>query len=1087
MKDLPSTFPFAEYGKIFRPGGNATDFEILDRSDDKTARSLYDFYNKNFAVYSVTEKLPFTFREPGFGNFTAALAKDPLGGKNYIFIQLQQRREAEPLLKQNIPLGQFANNRPYNHARFTVVSPESIMIALSSGARKEFYTDLLIRSSDGKALLRDYYSDDKSLSKLLQLDSEAYKIKYTLMNDTPTEAGLLQKLTNILNEYCIKKTKTETIKGKAFPAVVLVAPGLDVESRLRLMQEAQARLFKYNDNVITFTLDYISEHLFQFYFCTENPPNWMFTNPLIFSASELSIQSTITENYYQKVEDLSPRQIEDPLWNDLKIRKAISLDDAKRFYPLLKLDAGPVPNDFPELFLRNLAPLGRTHVESLIRRVFIDEEGKQLIDDILVRAPENLNSELLIPLYQAVFNSGLEYLKGDLARFFHHYQQVKEIDRSKPEMQEFFPRAVESSLSSSLDTISGSEQENLFRELILLSNRNQITFLDGTPMLDAVFSRPGLALFDSINSLMKDGIWNPKLTKKLQGLEHLEGDLAKFFHHYQQIKENEPVKSILRELFKKTIESSISNQLETVAIDERANLFCELILLGRPEPVVFRDRITSLDAVFSRPGLALFETIQTLNNNGNWDQELTDKLKETIIQRAESWDLTQLRELKNKTDLSLPVIPLLLLTRLVRNMSVLDEFKRLSLPERSKSLFDMLDTESNVEKHLLPLFPQAIQPKLREILLEVCALISLQNLRFASWWLPELSAAGNPIFRADYRNLIIQLKSNLQGDFKLETSVDRSIYFLLTGKSIEGQPRSLREACQLANLEEQYEIILEIWVEQKISVPTPDIIALVDSLGTQNSWIASNGYLVGIVINQPAKEQTQEICGLPVETALKWLKLTEQHNLRRFYQVNGDDQLYLLLSEIHKPTQEFALYMVAKDPATRPLNFSWSEYSRKIDALNKKFKEHGMGEGLADEFVRIVKLFRSPNGKDAAHQFGLRRLIERNFLVDQMTAEMDIGEQEIRLILHYALSDGMNITIKKLARKVLVENRNFFFRSLSTLRNDEVWTLHCGYALIKSQNEDLKIKVDDQLINALEIEGMRRINSLSPSEIGNYL
>ena len=98
--------PFAEYGKIYIPNQNPTDFAILAASDKLIASSLFDLYNKKFSgdEYGI---VPFTSRKPGFGNFSAALMKDPRSSGNYLYIQFHQRVESESLwIFEKRPVGQ---------------------------------------------------------------------------------------------------------------------------------------------------------------------------------------------------------------------------------------------------------------------------------------------------------------------------------------------------------------------------------------------------------------------------------------------------------------------------------------------------------------------------------------------------------------------------------------------------------------------------------------------------------------------------------------------------------------------------------------------------------------------------------------------------------------------------------------------------------------------------------------------------------------------------------------------------------------------------------------------------------------------
>jgi len=963
--------PFVEFGKIFRPGGNATDFEILDRSNTKIAEELYGFYNQKIAVYSVVNKLEFTERkldDKPYGNYTVALLADPRGGVgSYIFAQIQQRRESEYLLKQNLPVGQFANNRPYNHARFTAVTEEQIR------RYDSIYTSLLVRlSENGNPSLKDYYSQAKNPKDVVQVASQP--IDYQPDNMDDLDETLLKGLVNLLHECFGPKYRAGLLEGKSFPAVTLVVPDLDVKTRLRLMQAAQALLMPAT-RVITFTLDFISEHLFQFYFCANDPPSWMFTNPMRLTKADLHDKSNDINGYYQSVSASAGSQIlNNPVFGKYLNKLGITHTDGMRIATLLTSKAEPMPDDFSDLFLRNLPYIGKDDVPELVKRAF---EKPLTMEKIILDAPSAIDqiaeesqrkrmtkNALRLALYLVICQQTREMADRNLPLFFHYYRLIEATDRATPELQEEFRKAVINSLSTSLNNENYPDEKNeFFYELLslYLSKIDQVVFKDQVSVPNALFSRPQMALYQAINKLQGQ-------TKRMDELE-------------------------------KQLISCIVDQPEIWTSDEQNSLkkIAGLKLSG-----IFIQRIIHF--------------LNTKEQSGNFQQKLPEERCRFLLEL-----------LKDK-------------------------------PEPKKSILDMLPKDKAIE--------------LREVCRCVFNSVNSQTLDFAGFWLLELSLTGERVFEEDYIAIVKKIADTNQVKSILEKQEYKAICALLVGAVPSGY--SLSTVCQSIGLENRYRLILLIWIHENFVVPSTDIEKLVEQLPDTHA----KSLLVQLIIKATVNShgQTEEIKKLDERISQNWLQQTASSEERSaYFDTSKVDQLYDLLSNIEKPTQLFALYMLAEDPSSQPSkNISWKKHAETIGSLYQRFAERGAGGGQAELFVEMVKCFDCPHGKEYLHHFGLYCLARRSIGENKVDAPID-DNKELRLLLTYALGSKIDEKIAQPARDILLEQRDHFLQRLFILKNDEVWTLH----LFSERNG-----VEKKILDALEAKGWEQLGRKSHVELG---
>lgn len=161
--------------------------------------------------------------------------------------------------------------------RFTEIATEALQELLRQGWA--LYTGLLVRNA-GKVRLKDYFTDNQRDPdrKTLPTVTGPVPVKLQPISADGLDQGRLVGLVNMLYQFLGFPIQSELKKRRSIPAVVLVLPELETETRLSLMQAASAMLLPAT-GVITFSLDFFSEHLFQFYFSSEPHPPGCSTNP----------------------------------------------------------------------------------------------------------------------------------------------------------------------------------------------------------------------------------------------------------------------------------------------------------------------------------------------------------------------------------------------------------------------------------------------------------------------------------------------------------------------------------------------------------------------------------------------------------------------------------------------------------------------------------------------------------------------------------------------------------------------------------------------------------------------------------------
>lgn len=936
--------PYAEYGKLFLPL-DATDFERLDRSEDGFSREHYGLYNNKLAIYTGKwdPPLPFTSRGKGYGNSTAALIEHPSKRDYFLFIQLQQRKECEPLYRNEVSIPIQARDRKYNQARLTEISKKQIETILDDGLA--LYNSLLFRRGD-QVQLKDYYLyNEKNLidPRNILPEIHPHDVEYLPRTSDGLDQNLKDGLTNLFVYYFGPDARKEVAAGKRIPAIILVMSGLKEEEKLRYMEVIQAELFRIT-GVITFCLDYISEPSYDFYFCSETPPDWMFTNPIKLNEPklrELSQDPNGFSRFWSKVPD---ERKKDP--NLVKyLGKGIPWKDA--------LQIVSIPGSLEELssidvagfLLRNWVEMDK---EDQYKAIIWTLDHYQVINLIVEEAPQYLKeSRFRLDLFYKILIKATEYFKGNLASYYQFHSLIKK----QP--------------------------------------------------LDA-----------------------PKLDV------------------------------LLKESIKACSPDCLDSELDPIL---KADLFSDLVELGINEQVQFNNDLPVINAVFSRPGSALFHAINHAKKQGHWNKKTFSLLVEIIIQE-DIWTTNAQNELISQTGIQLPDIFITRVEKFISDKNRREEFEKLPREQRGTFLKKLLNTEPNRISSLFARQNFDLFIKLREVCLKTCSLGGVESLRFSAWWLKVLSGAGDDVFAKDYSELISIYKAS--ENLRIKKTEDQAIDFLLRGKP-SGSVNSLTQACEILELKDLNERILDIWKELDEGIPTADIAGLVDRLP------ASDVRLVQLVKNHANLQQEEQILRLPGEKAIIWLRATSKDSLRKRY-INsaGEDELYQILLKLNLPTPEFFMEVMIRDDSAFPVGMSWSEYKEKLNAFYNHCIERKVDIGpFALEFVKIANLFTFPVGNNTNHIYGLTHLVER--LIDKEQMDVVLSSKELRLFLTYVLGAKGDQYIINNASRILTSHLDSLIGRLQDLNNDEVWSLHLAYKIIGK---------DDNSIQAITDEGRKRLD-----------
>ena len=909
--------PYVEFGKIFRydvETGSYTstsEYEGLDRSDNDSIRRLFPLYQK-VSLYSIINGLPFSVRLPGYGNFTVALMEHPDQRGNFIFLQLQQRKEQEHAEKNGHTVGALAN-RSYNQAHFTEVTLRTLTQVLQE--KRALYTSL-VATIDGQPRLKDYWVRNEQGISVMPRRVER-PLQFPLYREDTLDVPLLAGLTNLLySHYRLQGDPTRAVRQSQL--VVAVIPGMDLLTRLEYIQAVQAILLKAT-GVITFSLDYVFEPSFMFYFCSDKAPggHFQYQHPHFFSENDIRSFAEKRGSYFHVIRSMDKMVAESPVVQAY-LQKPIQAAEAVDLAVLMMSDELVLSSESLRLIIKNIQYLRQ---EDRNRFLGLAVQYKEILEEIFRIAPELVpDGSTRFTLYRLILT---QLIKGgglSAQRFFYYYAEARNQSKTAPELSNLLIQAVQACPSSVAEELIINQQTDLVGELLKAGGQTGVRFNDGISVLEAIFSRPGRVLEDVINGLLKEG---------------------------------------------------------------------------------------------------------------GWDKRLENSLVEVMINSPEIWTGDWLMELKSQTVLSLPSLSVHRIKKFINDQQATHNFEQLSTEQKCSRLRAILFQPPSEKENVLRLLEGNTQKQLRKICLQVCYPGSLDNLHFASWWIRILSEAGAEIFTADYAELIRMYRSVQPPMYAEET--DQNRYFILSGNARE-ENQSLFEACRAVNLENLFESILKTWVENNILVSVPDICRLIDGLPS------SNKYLARLIQNGSKEKQAVEIQKLSSEQAHSWLLATAQNNIRRDYlDENGRDRLYAVLCGIREPTPGFVFYMLAQDPASLPVNSQWSDHIRHTQNLFNQFRIRGGAGEPAETFVQLVSLFNSPPGLEVEHHYGLTRVAQCTQAINQYALAID--NRELPLFLYYALEDGIDSKIRRIATAALLNRIPDIQANISRLRDDIVYTL----------------------------------------------
>jgi hypothetical protein len=518
-----------------------------------------------------------------------------------------------------------------------------------------------------------------------------------------------------------------------------------------------------------------------------------------------------------------------------------------------------------------------------------------------------------------------------------------------------------------------------------------------------------------------------RITTLKQTLEKVGKNLATYApYHLAAINGseigNETAES-LRELLKEAIRNSSSEALDQLQEDLRIPLYKELILIAyanreevsstRRERLRFRstDKIDAhsqliLQALMARGENAFFECIRAFQTIDHIRNFLIDKILEGLEKNWCNWDITLTLEFWKSIPNKLSNIFLTILKYSLRNPTQYialaehpSEFKSFLLEGsailnvwHSARLQDQEPADQGDDHRSLLNVLSALQQKRLSILLRAACLelskpLTVEHIGFASWWLmSELVYTETDSFIKDYEEFLGHYRNNWQaGALKISSHP----LFLLSGGRLGGS-LSLIECCQKYDAENQRNYldedlltaILNVWILQKIPIPTLDINYLVDKLPDEKSNMA----LTKIVLND-REEQRVTVLQLESQVALRWLKETDQ--LRMSYIVESRDFLFELLISLKEPSIELIRHMITVDPGAYPLRGGWKEYANYIKYLYERYWRVSFHDAFVEDYIALaIQLIYSPNIA-SKYRLVLRKLVEFRYTSQNTDSLLD--------------------------------------------------------------------------------------------------
>ena len=450
---------YVDLGKVFDRTA-ASEFTALDYSDANLLQFASSFYNTlAFPEREGVKPPSFFIQRPhlhGVGNVSIALIELDQSKKDFIFAQIQRRRE-----------GEFSKNpkldRPFNQVRFSYLTREAIGKMVRDGIG--FYSSLLYRTfAKGTGTttfrLKDYLIGRDNPGK------RTWTVDLEPLDLAKVDIQLVEKIVNVL----VSKFKAYTnpgFRGRIFTphAVLFIKPGLNLEEKLRLIDAVQYYVFPVL-GVLTFALDQVTNQAVMFCFYDAIPSNRLGIDPTLIYTEE-RLMAAQADNYFATVAGLDPTELHHETLKHYLL-KNIPAQEAVSLYTIEEkgiVDERKDPQDLIDQLFTSYGALSdkSEHPYKVLDQLKPDAILNLIADE---KIPATMMSSLLGYEVKKAGRNLISYLPFHFAVPAQKRQQIS-INR---QITSLLQDAIQNSPAEILDEIPEEGRETIYRELLLARN-----------------------------------------------------------------------------------------------------------------------------------------------------------------------------------------------------------------------------------------------------------------------------------------------------------------------------------------------------------------------------------------------------------------------------------------------------------------------------------------------------------------------------------------------------------------------------------------------------------------------------------------
>jgi hypothetical protein len=266
--------------------------------------------------------------------------------------------------------------------------------------------------------------------------------------------------------------------------------------------------------------------------------------------------------------------------------------------------------------------------------------------------------------------------------------------------------------------------------------------------------------------------------------------------------------------------------------------------------------------------------------------------------------------------------------------------------ENSKFLIDIVKDRKDIDVS-----------ELRLACLAASIPISDKNIEFSKWWFAdELAQTDIQMFEEDFTKLLEIFDGYMSAN--IDNEVSHFLYLVTAGRL--GDNKSIAKACEKIfdkeGFKKIYNSVVSGWISQDKPIPNTDIRSLIDLLPDDTEV---NKLLAKIVLDGK-QDQLNALKTLPSQVALKWLRNTQENNLRAPYILNGQDKLFKSLKKLKKPTIKLIRHLVMVDPGCYSKKRPWIEYINDASNLYEDaWGSKSSGDAVIEDFIALVGQIKS--------------------------------------------------------------------------------------------------------------------------------